>query len=97
MVVYDEMALPPGKIRLREKGSSGGHKGMQSIIDYFKNDQIKRIRIGIGAPTYNGVDYVLGKPSPEDQKEIDKAILRTVEALKMIGRQDFIHAMSKYN
>ena len=97
VVIYDEMALPPGKIRLREKGSSGGHKGMQSIIDHFKNDQIKRIRIGIGEPTYNVVDYVLGKPSPEDQKEIDQAIQKTVEALKMIVRQDFKHAMSKYN
>lgn len=70
---------------------------MQSIIDHFKNDQIKRIRIGIGEPTYNVVDYVLGKPSPEDQKEIDQAIQKTVEALKMIVRQDFKHAMSKYN
>lgn len=97
IVIYDEMALPPGKIRLREKGSSGGHKGMQNIIEMMKSDQIKRIRIGIGGPQYNVIDYVLGKPSKDDQKLIDEAINKVVEALTLIIKQDFHHAMSKYN
>ncbi len=97
IVIYDEMALPPGKIRLREKGSSGGHKGMQSIIEHMGSDAIKRIRIGIGEPTYNVIDYVLGKPSKEDQTLIDEAINHTVDALKMIIKKDFHHAMSKFN
>ncbi len=97
IVIYDEMALPPGKIRLREKGSSGGHKGMQSIIDYMGSSEIKRIRIGIGEPTYNVIDYVLGKPSSDEQALIDEAIVKAVEALSMIVNQDFHHAMSKYN
>lgn len=97
VVIYDDMALPPGKIRLREKGSSGGHKGMQSIIDTLKTDAIQRIRVGIGEPTYQVIDYVLGCPSIEDQAEIQKAIEKAVLAIQTTLRQDFHHAMSKYN
>ncbi len=97
IVVYDELALPPGKIRLRLKGSSGGHKGIQNIIDHFKTNEIKRIRVGVGEPTYNPVDYVLGKPSPEEKKLIDEAILRTVKALKAIINHDFAYAMANFN
>lgn len=97
LVIYDDMALPPGKIRLREKGSSGGHKGMQSIIDTLKTDMIQRIRVGIGEPTYQVIDYVLGRPSKEDEVEIQKAIEKAVLAIQTMIRQDFYHAMSKYN
>jgi len=97
VVIYDEMALPPGKIRLRSKGSSGGHKGIQNIIDHFKTSEIKRIRIGIGEPTYNPVDYVLGKPSPEDKELIEQAIEQTIKALKAIISHDFAYAMSHFN
>ena len=51
LIVYDDMALPPGKLRLRPGGSSGGHKGMQNIIENLQTENIKRIRIGIGEPT----------------------------------------------
>jgi len=97
VVIYDEMALPPGKIRLREKGSSGGHKGMQNIIDHFKTNAIKRIRIGIGEPTFNVVDYVLGKPTKEEKPLIDEAIEKAVQALHYILKEDFHKAMSKFN
>lgn len=97
VVVYDEMALPPGKIRLRVKGSSGGHKGMQNIIDHFKTDNIKRIRIGIGEPTFNSIDFVLGKPSSEDKKLIDEALEQTVKALKAIIEYGFSYAMQHFN
>ena len=70
IVIYDDMALPPGVIRLRESGSSGGQKGMQNIIDVLKSDQIKRIRIGIGEPKYDGIDHVLGKPYDEEKQLI---------------------------
>ena len=60
VVVYDDMALEPGRIRLRLEGSSGGHKGMQNIIDCLSTEQIKRIRIGIGEPgDNNDIDFVL--------------------------------------
>ncbi|MCQ2792661.1 MAG: aminoacyl-tRNA hydrolase, partial [Bacilli bacterium] len=62
LVISDDMALPVGKIRLRMNGSSGGHKGLQNIIDNLGTDQFKRIRIGIGEPTINTIDFVLSKP-----------------------------------
>ncbi|MCH5180580.1 MAG: aminoacyl-tRNA hydrolase [Erysipelotrichales bacterium] len=97
IVIYDDLALSPGKIRLRLSGSSGGQKGMQNIIDLLKTDQIKRIRIGIGEPTYGIIDYVLGKPSKDEQVLIDEAQDKAVNALKEILKKDFHSAMSKYN
>ena len=98
VVIYDDMALNPGVIRLRKEGSSGGHKGMQNIIDCLSTDKIKRIRIGIGEPgEWDTVDYVLSKPLKDEQPLIDQAIENTVEALKEDLRSDFDRAMNKYN
>lgn len=97
IVIYDDMALKPGAIRLRASGSSGGHKGMQNIIDLLHTDKIKRIRVGIGEPTYNNVDFVLSKPSKEEQLLIDESIKNSVEAIKVILQKNFDIAMSKYN
>ena len=92
------MALEPGKIRLRLDGSSGGHKGMQNIIDLLGTDQIKRIRIGIGEPGENDtIDYVLSKPIKEERELIDIAIKDAVEALKEILKSNFDRAMSRFN
>ena len=98
IIVYDDMALNPGKIRLRLDGSSGGHKGMQNIIDCLGTDQIKRIRIGIGEPEdVNDIDFVLSKPIKEEREVIDMAINNAVEALKEILKSDFVRAMNKFN
>ena len=97
IVVYDEMALPVGKIRLRPSGSSGGHKGMQNIIDNLGTQDIKRIRIGIGEPTYDTIDYVLSKPTKEERVLFDQAIVDASNALKDILKSNFDLAMTKYN
>ena len=97
IVVYDDMALAPGRIRLRPGGSSGGHKGMQNIIDHLNNSDIKRIRVGIGEPTYDSIDYVLSKPSKEERELIDQAIVDAANALKDILKTNFDKAMTKYN
>ncbi len=97
IVVYDDMALAPGRIRLRPGGSSGGHKGMQNIIDHLNNSDIKRIRVGIGEPTYDTIDYVLSKPSKEERELIDQAIVDAANALKDILKTNFDKAMTKYN
>ena len=97
VVVYDDMALPVGKIRLRLDGSSGGHKGMQNIIDELNTSEIKRIRVGIGEPTYDTIDYVLTKPDKEEQPLIDEAIKNAVEALKTFLMFNFEKAMTKFN
>ena len=97
VVIYDDMAIQPGEIRLRLNGSSGGQKGMQNIIDCLSSQEIKRIRIGIGEPQFNAIDYVLGKPDKEDAKKINAAIDKAVKALKEYLNHDFQNAMSKYN
>ena len=97
IVCFDDMALAPGIIRLRLSGSSGGQKGMQNIIEQLGTDKIKRIRIGIGEPVDNAIDYVLGKPLKEEAPLIDEAISNTVEAIKEALKSSFEKAMSKYN
>ena len=97
IIVYDDMALPPGTMRMRLSGSSGGQKGMQSVIDNLSSEDIKRIRIGIGEPYIGSVDYVLGKPTKDEQVLIDEAIVRAVDALKETIRSSFEKAMSLYN
>ncbi len=97
VVVYDEMAIPEGSIRLRPGGSDGGHNGMKSIIQRMGTQNIKRIRIGIGEPTFNSVDYVLGKPSGEGAEKLEQATDLAAKALKEIAVHGFEKAMNLYN
>ena len=97
IVVFDDMALAPGKIRLRASGSSGGHKVMQNIIEHLATDNLKRIRVGIGEPQYDTIDYVLSKPSKEELPQIEEAIKEAAEALKVIFKENFDIAMSRFN
>ena len=87
-----------GTIRLRKEGSSGGHKGMQNIIDCLSSDQIKRIRVGIGEPgEWDTIDYVLSKPLKDDMPLIEEAIANAVRGVKEYLKSDFDRAMNKYN
>ena len=97
IVICDDMALPVGSIRLRSKGSSGGQKGLQNIIDLLGTEEFKRIRIGIGEPEFDAIDYVLGKPLKEELPQIEEAIKNAVEAIKEALKTDFDRAMSKFN
>ncbi len=97
IVVCDDLALPVGTIRLRTKGSSGGQKGLQNIIENVGSEEFKRIRIGIGEPLYDTVDYVLGKPLKEEMPLIEDAINNAVEAIKEAIKSDFDRAMNKFN
>jgi len=98
VVVYDEMAINEGDIRLRLFGSSGGHKGIQSIIDHLRSEKIKRIRIGIGEPPFhNPVDYVLGKPKGDSLFKIETAIEMASRAIRDILLNGFDKAMNFYN
>lgn len=97
IVVYDDMALAPGTIRLRASGSSGGHKGMQNIIEHLNSEHIKRIRVGIGEPTFDTVDYVLSKPLKDEKPLIEEAINKASDAIKDFLRMDFEKVMTKYN
>ena len=97
IVVYDDMAIAPGSIRLRLNGSSGGHKGMQNIIEQLGTSDIKRIRIGIGEPTYDTVDFVLSKPLKEEKELIDGAIENAANAVKEALKSGFDRAMNRFN
>ena len=97
LIIYDDMAIEPGTIRLRLNGSSGGQKGMQNIIDNLGTEEIKRIRIGIGEPQFDSIDWVLGKPSGDDKVKIEEAIERAKKAIREYLIHDFQNAMSKFN
>lgn len=97
VVIYDDMDLEPGKIRLRPSGSHGGHKGIKSIIENFGSDKIKRIRVGIGKATYSVVDYVLEKPTKEQQELINQAFKKSCDAMDEIIAKGFDRAMCKFN
>jgi PTH1 family peptidyl-tRNA hydrolase len=99
VVVYDDLSLEPGKIRLRFGGSSGSHNGIQHIIDVLGTQDIKRIRVGIGAVPIQdkGKDYVLGIPSAEDQLKINQSIIDSTSAIEDYLLHGFSHAMNRFN
>lgn len=97
LVISDDLALPPGAIRLRPSGSSGGQKGLQNIIDRLGSNQFKRLRIGVGEPDCSTVDYVLGQPSPAERELIDQALERAAEAVLYYLVNGFAKASSRYN
>lgn len=100
LVISDEVALPPGKIRLRKGGSAGGHNGLKNIIAHLHTDQFPRIRIGVGEkphPDYDMADWVLGKPQGEDRKLVDDAIARAVQAIECYIKEGPDRAMSRFN
>jgi PTH1 family peptidyl-tRNA hydrolase len=99
LVVYDDMDLPTGKLRLRLKGSSGGHNGMKSIIQHLGSDQFKRIRMGIGRPQNNMSipDYVLSPFNPEEKPLVDQMIEKATEAIECWIKETFLIAMNQFN
>ena len=100
IVLYDDLDLEQGQVRLRQKGSAGGHNGMKSIIKMLGTDQFKRIRIGVGRPT-NGMsvpDYVLQRFSKEEMVTMDKVIEHAARAVEaFIESSRFDHVMNEYN
>ncbi len=99
LVIYDELDLPVGKIRLRYKGSAGGHNGMKSIIQHLGTQEFNRIRIGIDRPDpdYPVVDYVLGKFNRKDRKIMEEVIATCVDASILWLEKPFIEVMNIYN
>ena len=97
IVIYDDMAIPEGKIRLRLSGSHGSHNGMRNIIDLLKTEAIKRVRVGIGEPPHSGMDYVLGKLSGDALVLAEQAIDLAVNATRDALLKGFPYAMNHYN
>ena len=97
IVIYDDMDLPVGKLRVKEKGSSGGHNGIKSIISHL-GDQFLRIKCGIGRGKENTVDFVLGQFDKSEQKEVTLMIENASKcAIDIIQDIEIGKIMQKYN
>jgi PTH1 family peptidyl-tRNA hydrolase len=98
LVVLDDLALPVGRLRLRARGGSGGHNGLESIIMQFGTEEIPRLRIGIGeAPREGSVDYVLNRFVDEEKPLVRSTINRAVEAVKCAIDKGLVSAMNTFN
>jgi len=100
LVVYDDMDLPVGKIRLRQKGSAGGHNGMKSIISCLGTSEFNRIKVGVGRPKGGRtvVGHVLNRFEKEEEEDIIFAVQKSVDAIRSwIDTDDFVKTMNQFN
>lgn len=99
IVMYDDIDVTPGVIKIRKKGSAGNHNGMKSVIAHIGTQEFTRIRIGIGKPEDKSkmVDYVIGKISKETMEELQRGVTRAKDAVIEIIKSDLEIAMNKFN
>lgn len=100
IIIYDDVSLPVGKMRIRKKGSAGGHNGMKSIIYQLNSDEFPRIKLGVGSPEnpeFDLADYVLGKFSKNETKVLIQTAINTADAVGEIIKNGCEKAMSKFN
>lgn len=99
MVIYDDLDLPVGRIRLRQKGSAGGHNGIKSIIHHLGTQEFNRIRVGVNRPT-NGqpiTDYVLSRFTKDEQEVMEQVIVKCSEACEAALHTPFLQVMNEFN
>lgn len=99
IIIYDDVSLDVGKLRIRGKGSAGGHNGIKSIISHLGTEKFNRIRVGIGDKPkgYDLADYVLGHFTKEEQSILDDAGLKMPKAIECIVNEGIESAMNKFN
>ena len=100
IIISDDIALKAGRIRIRPKGSAGGHNGLKSIIYMLNSDDFRRVRIGVGAPNnedYDLVDFVLGKFKKDEIPIMEEAIIKADKAVCEIISRGYESAMNKFN
>ena len=99
IVVYDDISLEPGQIRIRKKGSAGGHNGIKNIIANLGTDRFQRIKIGVGEKPkeWDLADYVLSPFSREERAKVDEAISHAAKALELMLSDETDAAMNEYN
>ena len=99
IVIYDDISLDVGQLRIRKKGSAGGHNGIKSIISHLGHDAFLRIKIGVGEKPrgYDLADYVLGHFSKEEQEQMEEGYEHAVCAVKEIVTGNIEAAMNEYN
>lgn len=99
LVIYDDLDLPFGKLRLRQRGSAGTHNGMKSIVAQLGSQDFPRLRVGIDRPPprWDAADYVLGRFAADEQAALPEVYERVAEAVELTLRDGFITAMNRYN
>ena len=100
LVIFDDVTLAPGRIRIRADGSAGGHNGIKSIIAELGSQAFPRVKIGVGErphPDYDLADWVLGKFSSEDRKKIDTAVENACGAVEALIEKGVTEAANRYN
>ena len=99
VVIYDEMELPMGRLRIRPSGSDGGHNGVRSIIATLKTQEFPRIRVGIGPPLpeLDSIAHVLGRFSHNETSQIADSVKRVAEAVECLLEQNIDVAMNRFN
>lgn len=99
IVIYDDISLVPGGLRIRGKGSAGGHNGIKSVLQHLGHDMFKRIKVGVGEKPkgWDLVDHVLGHFTTEERKKVDEAIQTAAEAVAILISDGLDEAMNKCN
>lgn len=99
ILLFDDISLLPGKIRIRSKGSAGGHNGVKNIIYLSGKDTFPRVKLGVGhkPPEWDLADWVLGRFSEEDQKRMEEAVQNAVSAVELMVNGKIQEAMNLYN
>ena len=99
LVIYDDMDIEPGKIKIRKKGGLGGHNGMKSIIKMLGTEELSRIRVGIGRPEHNGdeINYVIGAIPEEEIPKLNEGVENAKEAVIEVLKNGIDSAMNKLN
>ena len=99
IVIYDDLDLETGKLRLRAKGSAGGHNGIKSLIQHLGTQEFNRIRVGVNRPPagMKVADYVLSKFSKDDQVVVKEAIDKSCDAVETALKKPFLEVMNQFN
>jgi len=97
IIIYDDISLDVGKLRIRSKGSAGGHNGIKSIISNLSSDVFLRIKIGVGQPERSLVSYVLGRFQSEERILVEKTFEASIKAVETIIAKGSTEAMNEFN
>lgn len=99
LIVCDDINLPPGKLRMRRKGSAGGHNGIKSVIEAAGSQEFPRLRIGVGRPPEGTgqIEHVIGPMDSQDREVVDEAVERAAEAIECLLTEGIDEAMSRFN
>jgi PTH1 family peptidyl-tRNA hydrolase len=99
LIISDDIALPPGKIRLRPRGTAGGHNGIRSVIEALGTGDFARLRIGVGQPPPGSdqIGYLLGEMEPDQRRQVEEAVDRAADAVACVLTDGITEAMNRFN